>query len=78
MVLTKKGYTESFFFFSDFWVYFFYSFSRPLDVSNAFFAVPFRIILFLISCYIIYVNFENIVKRKSTVIFTVLFGCSIS
>lgn len=74
MEITKKGNIEFFFiFFLTFGYIFFYSFSRQLDTPNEYFAVPFRIILFLISCYIIFVNFENIKKRKLSVIFTILF-----
>ncbi|PWN61865.1 hypothetical protein C1634_011415 [Chryseobacterium viscerum] len=74
MQITKKSYIEYLFiFFLTFGYIFFYSFSRPLNLPNTFFSVPFRTILLLMSLYLIYVNFDTIKKRKLTVIFTVLF-----
>ncbi|WP_185287517.1 O-antigen ligase [Chryseobacterium lactis] len=74
MEITKKSNVEFLFiFFLTFGYIFFYSFSRQLDLPNEYFAVPLRVILFLASCYIIFINFENIKKRKLAVIFTVLF-----
>ncbi len=74
MEIIKKSNVEFLFiFFLTFGYIFFYSFSRPLDISNELFSVPFRIVLLLMSCYIIYANFETIKKRKLTVIFTILF-----
>ncbi|UEQ78719.1 O-antigen ligase family protein [Chryseobacterium arthrosphaerae] len=74
MEIIKKSNIEFLFiFFLTFGYIFFYSFSRQLDTSNEYFAVPFRVVLFLVSCYIIVVNFENLKKRKLSVIFTALF-----
>ncbi|MGG7467835.1 O-antigen ligase family protein [Chryseobacterium arthrosphaerae] len=74
MEIIKKNNIEFLFiFFLTFGYIFFYSFSRQLDTSNEYFAVPFRVVLFLVSCYIIVVNFENLKKRKLSVIFTALF-----
>ncbi|MGN7864989.1 O-antigen ligase family protein [Chryseobacterium sp. 22458] len=74
MERTRKYNIEFLFiFFLTFGYIFFYSFSRQLDLPNEYFSVPFRVILFLVSCYIIFINFENIKRRKLTVIFTALF-----
>lgn len=74
MITIKKNYIEYIFiFFLTFGYIFFYSLAVPLNVPNTLFSVPFRVVLLLISFYIIYVNFDTIKKRKTTVIFVILF-----
>lgn len=74
MRMLSKGDVEAFFvFFLTIGYIFVYSLAVPLDSLNTYFSVPFRIILLVASFYLIYVNFENIKKRKWTVIFTSLF-----
>ncbi|MDQ1855300.1 O-antigen ligase [Chryseobacterium sp. WLY505] len=73
MELTKKS-DIWFTFLLTFGYIFSYSFAVLLEVtSNNYFVVPFRIIVLLLSFFVIYINFDNIKKRKVTVIFTVLF-----
>ncbi|WP_165490852.1 O-antigen ligase family protein [Chryseobacterium gleum] len=74
MITIKKNYIEYIFiFFLTFGYIFFYSLAVPFDVPNTLFSVPFRVILLFISFYIIYVNFDTIKRRKTTVVFTILF-----
>lgn len=73
MELTKKS-DIWFTFLPTFGYIFSYSLALLLEAtSNNYFAVPFRIIVLLLSFFVIYINFNNIKKRKLTVIFTVLF-----
>jgi len=75
MEIAKNKYSIEFFFvfLITFGYIFFYSFALPLSLPNGYFSIPFRIIMFLTSIYIIYANFGKIKKRKSTVFFTGLF-----
>lgn len=73
MELTKKS-DIWFTFLLTFGYIFSYSLALLLEAtSNNYFAVPFRIIVLLLSFFVIYINLNNIKKRKVTVIFTVLF-----
>ncbi len=74
MEILKKSKIEFFFiFFLTFGYIFVYSLAMPLGTLNKYFSIPFRIIMLLVSGYIIFRNFENIRKRKFTLIFTALF-----
>lgn len=73
MRLSKFNIEPFFVFFLTFGYIFLYSLAIPLSTLNIYFSVPFRIIMFLASLYIIYTNFETIKKRKLTIIFTALF-----
>lgn len=72
-ILKKNNINFSFVFLITFGYIFFYAFAVPFDLPNYYFAVPVRVIIFLLAVGVIYNNFENIKKRKSTVFFTVLF-----
>lgn len=73
MELTKKS-DIWFTFLLTFGYIFSYSLALLLEAtSNNYFSVPFRIIVLLLSFFVIYINFNIIEKRKVTVIFTVLF-----
>lgn len=72
--MLRKNNIEFFFvFLITFGYIFFYSFAVPFNIPNHYFIVPFRIIIFSTSLYIIYKNFENIKKRRSTIFFICLF-----
>ncbi|KMQ65561.1 hypothetical protein ACM46_06675 [Chryseobacterium angstadtii] len=74
MILLKKNNLELLFLFLvTFGYIFFYSFALPAKIPNEYFSIPFRGVLFLISLYVIFLNFENVSKRKWTIIFTTLF-----
>lgn len=74
MEILKKNKIEFFFvFFLTFGYIFVYALAMPLGTLNKYFSVPFRMLMLLVSGYIIYRNFDNIKKRKLTVIFTALF-----
>lgn len=72
MEIVKKV-NIGFIFFLTFGYIFFYSFARPFLISNDFFSIPFRIVFFFFSLYILYLNFENVKRRKSTVFCIALF-----
>lgn len=73
MELTKKS-DIWFTFLLTFGYMFSYSLALLLEAtSNNYFSVPFRIIVLLLSFFVIYINLNNIKKRKVIVIFTVLF-----
>ncbi|MGH1519229.1 O-antigen ligase family protein [Chryseobacterium sp. JK1] len=73
MELVKK-HNIGFIFLLTFGYIFSYSFAILVNAdSNNYFSVPFRIIVLLLGCYVIYQNFENIKKRKFTIICTFLF-----
>lgn len=72
--MVKKHTIEFFFiFFLTFGYIFFYSLAIPFDSLNTYFSIPFRIVMVLASIYIIYINFENIKRRRLTIVFTSLF-----
>lgn len=74
MEVLKKNNIEFFFvFLITFGYIFFYAFAVPFDLPNYYFAVPVRIPIFLIGVWVIYANFKNIKKRKSTILFASLF-----
>ncbi len=73
MRLSRFNIESYFVFFLTFGYIFVYSLAVPFSTLNTYFSVPFRIMMFLASLYIIYTNFENIKKRKLTIIFTALF-----
>lgn len=67
MELLKKYNIELYFtFFVTFGYIFFYSFALPFNTLNQYFSVPFRVIIFFLSLYIIYLNWDNVKKRKVT------------
>ncbi|CAI8742474.1 O-antigen ligase family protein [Chryseobacterium sp. IT-36CA2] len=73
MELVKKN-NIGFIFLLTFGYIFSYSFAILVNAdSNNYFSVPFRITVLLLGCYVIYQNFENIKKRKFTIICTFLF-----
>lgn len=72
MEIVKKV-NIGFIFFLTFGYIFFYSFARPFLISNDFFSIPFRVVFFFFSLYILYINFENLKKRKLTILFVALF-----
>lgn len=72
-VLKKHTIEFLFIFFLTFGYIFFYSLAVPFDSLNTYFSIPFRIVMIFVSFYIIYINFENIKRRKLTIIFMVLF-----
>lgn len=72
-ILKKYNIEFLFLFFLTFGYIFVYSLAMPLGTSNKYFAVPFRMLMALVSIYIIYKNFDNLKKRKTTVFFVILF-----
>lgn len=72
-VIKKQTVEFLFIFFLTFGYIFFYSLAVPFDSLNTYFSIPFRIVMIIVSFYIICTNFENIKKRKMTAVFMVLF-----
>ncbi len=66
-ILKKYNIEFLFLFFFNFRIYFCLLFSDALGTSNKYFAVPFRMLMALVSIYIIYKNFDNLKKKDYSI-----------
>lgn len=74
MIALKKNNLEFLFLFLiTFGYIFIYSLALPTKIPNEYFSIPFKSMVLLASLYLIFLNFDNVIKRKWTIICIGLF-----